>query len=60
MKCVDCKENNAEEECDDCGEWYCKDCAEQRMGYCDCEIQPNIHPQKSAGKTNKTHFGGEE
>lgn len=47
MKCTDCRESKAEEQCKYCGEYYCEDCAESRNGSCDCETPPSIFQIKS-------------
>lgn len=41
MKCAECGESNASYQCNDCGSWYCKECAEIFEEQCDCR-GPNI------------------
>ena len=41
MKCCECNKSKANYKCDDCGEYYCEECAEGKEMLCDC-ISRNI------------------
>jgi len=59
MKCDECGESNANEQCKVCGTFYCEDCAENRHGFCDCEIPPTIYPVKKVKPSQKTEVKDE-